>query len=352
MVGPSRSRMGALAGLIGLTGLIGVSLVTAACGGSSTAKGGGSTSHAMPTATATQAVAPTPTAPSAPPTATPKSTGPSCPTAAQETPTFQVIANASNISGDSLVLDNCALNGHPNAPIFVTANWSIGNRIYDTSPIGVWYNTDNNRWEIYNETAATMAAGVGFNVLIAINPHSASGSTYSEQASIVTATTATGDNTPLPGYTDPNELVFAVQNWGVNHNRTYINAPLGVYYYLGDWRVFREDRAAMPVGVTFNVFGITQTPTAFFHQAISGQNITGDYTAVNESPSGSLPANFPGANSNALAFEMPNWSYNGNETTDAVPTGVWYNGSDWAIFNQDNSSMANNMSFNILFLNS
>ena len=264
--------------------------------------------------------------------------------ASQQTPTLVVVASAANIDFDGVIVDNCVLNGHPTVPFFVTTNWTAGGHVYDPSPIGIYYNTGRAKWEIYNQTKAAMAPGTAFNVIIGINLETGGGATYSEEAGVVTASSPTGDNAPLPGYTDTNELVFVVQNWGVGGNHSYINSPLGVYYAAGSWRVFREDKATMPAGVSFSVFAITQTPSAFNHQAGSG-NISGDSTAVNENFSGYSP----GSNSSSIAFEMPNWSYNTNQVYNAIPTGVYYNGSHWAIFNQNQGAMTSGMGFNVAF---
>ncbi len=265
--------------------------------------------------------------------------------ASQQTPTLLVVASAANIDFDGVIIDNCVLNGHPSIPIIATANWTAGSHVYDTSPIGVYYNTSRAKWEIYNQSKAPMAVGMAFNVLIAINIETGGSSTYSEQTGIYPFATATGNDwAPLSNLTNASELVFAIQDWGVGGNTTYINTPLGVYYSGGSWNVFREDKAAMPGGVSFSVFAITQTPSAINHQAGAG-NIIGDGTQVNENFSGY----YPGSNASSAAFVMPNWTYHSNQVYSAIPTGVYYTGGYWTIFNENSAPMTSGMGFNVAF---
>jgi hypothetical protein len=67
-------------------------------------------------------------------------------------------------------IDSPYTNNNPNAIIFVTQNW-IGNRgIYNNHSIGVWYNTEPEKWpgkwSIFNEDKAPMPPKAAFNVMV------------------------------------------------------------------------------------------------------------------------------------------------------------------------------------------
>lgn len=51
-----------------------------------------------------------------------------------------------------------------------------------------------------------------------------------------------------------NDLVFVTAVW----DGVYVNAPLGVYFTGGVWRIFRQDLLAMPINAKFNVLVIKQ----------------------------------------------------------------------------------------------
>jgi hypothetical protein len=94
----------------------------------------------------------------------------------------------------------------------------------------------------------------------------------------------------------------------------------------------------MPHDAAFNVQVLEPGPNAFVHQATSA-NIEGSWTVIDH-PLASDP--------NALVFVMPNWSPpDGSMRYNFHPIGVWYTGSNWAIFNQDLAPMREGAAFNV-----
>ncbi|MCA1740779.1 MAG: hypothetical protein LC740_18750, partial [Actinobacteria bacterium] len=60
------------------------------------------------------------------------------------------------------------LNGNPNAVLYVTQNWNPGGReggTYNDHPVGVWYDTNREKWAIFNQDRAAIPEGAAFNVL-------------------------------------------------------------------------------------------------------------------------------------------------------------------------------------------
>ncbi|MCA1731756.1 MAG: hypothetical protein LC751_20860, partial [Actinobacteria bacterium] len=77
-------------------------------------------------------------------------------------------ATPENISANSTYLDNPLLNGNPNAVLYVTQNWNPGGReggTYNDHPVGVWYDTNREKWAIFNQDRAAIPEGAAFNVL-------------------------------------------------------------------------------------------------------------------------------------------------------------------------------------------
>jgi hypothetical protein len=132
---------------------------------------------------------------------------------------------------------------------------------------------------------------------------------------------------------NPNALLFVTQHYG-----QYNDHQIGVWYNSGKWTIYNEDKKAMPNGTKFNVISVSPSNNAFQHKA-QGGNIRGNSTIINHPATNNNP--------NAILFITQNWT--GSYNPKAL--GVWYNGSNWAIFNQDRSAMPNGANFNVLVLN-
>ena len=131
---------------------------------------------------------------------------------------------------------------------------------------------------------------------------------------------------------NPNALLFVTQHYG-----QYNNHQVGVWYNSGKWTIYNEDKKAMPNGTKFNIMSVMPSDNAFQHKA-QGGNISANSTIINHPACNNNP--------NAVLLVTQNWtgSYN------AKPIGVWYNGTNWAIFNQDRSTMPQGANFNVLVL--
>jgi Secretion system C-terminal sorting domain len=86
---------------------------------------------------------------------------------------YKHVANSSNTSGSYITyLDNPLLNGNPDAKIFVVHDYTnnSGNTGYINGELGVWYDTGNSKWTIYDDNFTsygdTLYNGATFNVLI------------------------------------------------------------------------------------------------------------------------------------------------------------------------------------------
>jgi hypothetical protein len=77
-------------------------------------------------------------------------------------------ATSENISANSTYLDNPLTNDNPNVMLYVTPNWnpegSAGT--YNDHSIGVWYDSERQRWAIFNQDREPMPDGAAFNVAV------------------------------------------------------------------------------------------------------------------------------------------------------------------------------------------
>ncbi len=83
---------------------------------------------------------------------------------------FIHLATSESISENSTYLENRLINANPEAILFVTQNWNPGGEggTYNEHPIGVWYDSDAQRWAIFNQDRAAIPEGAAFNVLVAV----------------------------------------------------------------------------------------------------------------------------------------------------------------------------------------
>jgi hypothetical protein len=85
------------------------------------------------------------------------------PTAFVHTATSESIAAACD--SWCTAIDNALTNGDPNAILIVT-QYFADDEVYNEHPVGVWYNSDTDKWEIFNEDLAAMPENAAFNVLV------------------------------------------------------------------------------------------------------------------------------------------------------------------------------------------
>ena len=77
-------------------------------------------------------------------------------------------ATPENISANSTYLDNPQTNDDPDVILYVTPNWNPGggSGTYNEHPVGVWYDSNAQRWAIFNQDREPMPDGAAFNVAV------------------------------------------------------------------------------------------------------------------------------------------------------------------------------------------
>ncbi len=80
-------------------------------------------------------------------------------------------ASATNTIGHVTFIDHPLTNGNPTALVLVTPNWNPGGSggTYNNHPIGVYYETSNGKWAIFNQDFGSMLNGAAFNVYVKVN---------------------------------------------------------------------------------------------------------------------------------------------------------------------------------------
>lgn len=143
--------------------------------------------------------------------------------------------------------------------------------------------------------------------------------------------------------------VYGSQNgsgWGVYG---YTPSGYGVYGDTGSGTAvyaYSGTGSALTIGngaVHISNSGTNSTSTAAFIWFANSGNSGANYTIVNNTLCNGDP--------NAILVVTPNLSPNGTTTVyNNHPIGVWYNGSKWEIFNQDDSAVPAGAAFNVLII--
>src|SRR5581483_11483746 len=145
----------------------------------------------------------------------------------------------------------------------------------------------------------------------------------------------------------PNAILFVTPNFDPGAiGGTYDPHPVGVVYntFLGEWEIFNEDGATMPLKAAFNVLVFPRPGGSVFVQTATSANIIGDFTSINNALTNGQPA------AQLLITQSFNPFFAPSGTANPHPVGVWYDTAirQWAVFNEDRTGMPLNASFNIL----
>jgi len=253
---------------------------------------------------------------------------------------FVHTATAGNTTNNWTFIDSPLTNGNPDAILHGTQNFNPGGGggVFNHHAVGVWYYGTISRWAIFNQDEAAMPVGASFNVTVLPDDPTAAVHT-----AVPANTTGawTSINHPLTN-NNPNAIVSITQNWNPGGvGGVYNDHAVGVMYQDGiaKWTVFNQDGAPMPDGASFNVSAPSLESTVFVHSADSG-NITGPVTRIDHPLSNNNP--------NAIVSITQNWNPGGvGGTFNDHALGVFYDSSNWTIFNQDSVDMPEGASFNV-----
>lgn len=205
-----------------------------------------------------------------------------------------------------------------------------------------------------NPTPTPTPNGGGNNPTPTPTPHSGGGnscadgntSLFVHVATAATIHTTNNNSTQDSTYIDscyanghPSYMLTISQNWGYGGNTVYDNHAVGVWYdnSVQKWAIYNQDQTAMPTNVAFNVLIAAQQNQNYFTLTASAGNSSGDYvrTTIQD-------ASFQ-------LFVTQNYDPNGaGGTLNNHNVGVWYDGTEWAIYNEDKTTMQAGASFNVV----
>jgi hypothetical protein len=243
-----------------------------------------------------------------------------------------------NIDGHITIIDHPDLNGNPNAPIVYVNNFNPNGSsgVYNDNVSGLWYNAPN--WTIYNEDLSAMIEGASFNIYIADDPNDVF--THIATAANSSGHVTTMDNSLVNGL-EPGP--FLAMSHYYNPNSIYNTGNYGQYYFDNFRRLYDEGFTSVPEGAAFKVLVNGGTGSSRVEHISSAANIVNNWTVID--------ATELNGNPNATFVMSHYWGVGGASTEvylDQV-LGVWYNGTNWAIYIEDTGvDFPENVAFDII----
>lgn len=170
------------------------------------------------------------------------------------TKTFSVIATVGNSLFHHTNIKHAGLDRNPGAKILIQHNFHPPGVLGVSMPayLGVFYNSTDQLWEIFNENFVP-AAVIVYNV-----------ADISGEANAFVQTAAAGNLQDVSTIIDnpltngnPNAILFVTHNAGTTADGVTgllaSNRPLGVNYVGNKWAIFNARGPNMPAGESFNV---------------------------------------------------------------------------------------------------
>jgi hypothetical protein len=160
---------------------------------------------------------------------------------------FTHTSTPGNISADATIIDHPLTNSNPNALLFVAPNWTAS-PVYHTHSVGVFYDTDIQRWLIFNQDSSFMPGDIAFNVMVKTADDVSFNHTKAAGDNALSESYTPLDNPYLNG--NPYAQVIVTQVYGVRND-----SEVGVWYDNGTelWYIYNEDLTSIPSGVKFNI---------------------------------------------------------------------------------------------------
>lgn len=169
---------------------------------------------------------------------------------------FVQTATSSNTSDNYTFINSSLTNGKKSAMIQVTQDWNPGDvgGTYDPHPTGVWYDTSNKEWAIFNEDEVAMPLGAAFNVMVGASPSNGGKTAVLK----TTKSDESGDATYISNAEttgNPNNVTFVTQDWNPGGKGGTYNAEQPVVWYAAGPKeaVFDDNDSPTPLGSAFNL---------------------------------------------------------------------------------------------------
>lgn len=254
-------------------------------------------------------------------------------------------ATSENTIGNITYMDITSINGNPNKGIVFVHAWNPNGlpAVYNNKVSGLWYDSIEGLWAIYNEDESPMIIGSHYMVYIANDPdtvitHVANSGNMGSFGNITTVI-------DHPLMNNMNSGPWAVMCHYFNPNGVYNNQNFGFYYDVAkDKRGMYDENGnpAIEEGTAFKVLISGEGVNSFSHRS-TAENSSSNWTRIDDP--------LLNGNPNATFVFAHYWGAQGASTEvdiDAV-TSAYYDGSHWAIYNEDTSiPMPENVFFDII----
>ena len=166
---------------------------------------------------------------------------------------FSVTASSSNSAGDTVFISSGATNSLPNDVLQAT---QVYNGALNAIAAGVYYDSSNSQWGVFNEGSAPMVAGTEYNVLVG---PAAGGKTEVLKGNKTNIAAAGGSAVSLGGNAtttgDSNAFILDTPNWDPSGTCgcVYDTSQTGLSYFPSQWNVFNETEGVMKPKSDFNL---------------------------------------------------------------------------------------------------
>lgn len=245
---------------------------------------------------------------------------------------YRFTSTTANTTDAYMTLDHPAFNGKPTNRLIVT-QYSTG--VSNPRPVGVRYNHNFKKWNIFNEDFEDIPAGASFNVMIApaakptsVTPQNVdAGLAFftiqkNNPAANLLTTHMSNPIATLNGVGQPNNigLFFIPANARP--------APVG-----GRWAIFQENGEAH-VAAVHNILDVTNLKVAntaiTFRHTATAENTTDGETVITNALTDQKP--------DAVLFVQHLFTTGATKNVDET-LGVRYSDGKWRIFSQDGDDL-------------
>ena len=239
-------------------------------------------------------------------------------------------ATTANTESNRTYLDHPDLNGDPSAR-FLFAQQYDGTE--NPNPTGIWYNSSNSRWAVYNENSLPMPVGIKFNMYIPDDSP--------VQVHIADASNTAGHQSTLTGYA---EATYLFLNTYYNPNFIYNPHNYGTWFNGVNRIIYEESINPITSGAAFFVMEGYGDSATFISLTSNSSNInngvvTIDHPLLNENP-------------DAVFLYSHYWGYpvGGNSTYLPYLTEVYYSTTvnKWRIYAYGATDFPENVWIDIL----
>lgn len=268
---------------------------------------------------------------------------------------FSFTVTSSLIKGPNGVdINNGAVRKDPGALLFVTPSWDPGEVcgcVYDSHPVGVYYDTAAKEWELFHEDDTAFQPGASYNVLV-VPVATANAFRWTATKANISLNLTYISNHATNGR--PNAKIIVTQVLPKESGSVYHDDGVAVAYDHsagGRWGIYNQLHFSKePVGATYNVLvgGASTGGGTSVIQTTTTANQYFDATVITHPSTNGAP--------NAMVFATNNYTAHGigglhGGVYNGAILGAWFVKHRWAVFNEEQSTPSLGSSMNLLLFN-